>query len=199
MYKRLREAWLNEKTSPQIRPLEGSFYRDAASYLRTLRDQLKTSEESSPMRSLLLAELHVSERLLEELLDGRHTKIVRSLETEAEILSDHLTAEERGLTRNLSDFSADFLRLKKTLQEGELEEPPKTELPEVGGEIAEEVPMVVVRLMRDLPAIVGVDLETYGPFKAEDIASLPEANATPLISQGAARRIMVRPSDTSPK
>jgi DNA replication factor GINS len=179
--------------------LEGSFYRDAASYLRTLRDQLKTSEESSPMRSLLLAELHVSERLLEELLDGRHTKIVRSLETEAEILSDHLTAEERGLTRNLSDFSADFLRLKKTLQEGELEEPPKTELPEVGGEIAEEVPMVVVRLMRDLPAIVGVDLETYGPFKAEDIASLPEANATPLISQGAARRIMVRPSDTSPK
>ncbi len=45
---------------------------------------------------------------------------------------------------------------------------------------------VVVRFLKDVPAIVGADLKTYGPFKSEDVASIPVENAKVLIRQGLA-------------
>ena len=45
---------------------------------------------------------------------------------------------------------------------------------------------MVVRFLKDVPSIVGVDLKTYGPFKSEDVASLPIENARVLIRQGLA-------------
>ncbi len=47
----------------------------------------------------------------------------------------------------------------------------------------------VVRFLSDFPAIIGVDLRTYGPFKSEDIATLPAENASALISQGVVRQV----------
>jgi hypothetical protein len=32
---------------------------------------------------------------------------------------------------------------------------------------------VVLRFLADVPAIIGSDMKTYGPFKAEDVASVP--------------------------
>lgn len=40
---------------------------------------------------------------------------------------------------------------------------------------------VVVRFLKEVDEIVGADLEKYGPFKPEDIATLPYENAQALI------------------
>jgi DNA replication factor GINS len=45
--------------------------------------------------------------------------------------------------------------------------------------------------MKDVPAIVGVDLKTYGPFKVEDVGSLPAENAKTLIKQGLTQKINI--------
>jgi len=50
-----------------------------------------------------------------------------------------------------------------------------------------------VRFLRDVPAIVGEDLKTYGPFKAGDVAKLPRGNADALVRQGAATYEVVPP------
>jgi len=45
-----------------------------------------------------------------------------------------------------------------------------------------------VCFVQEIPAIVGSDMKTYGPFKRGDIAKLPPRNARALIKQGVAVR-----------
>jgi DNA replication factor GINS len=49
---------------------------------------------------------------------------------------------------------------------------------------------VVVRFLRPIDQIVGTDLQTYGPFEAEDVATLPFENASALIKKKIAVKII---------
>ena len=49
---------------------------------------------------------------------------------------------------------------------------------------------VVVRFLKPIDQIVGTDLQTYGPFEAEDVATLPFENASALINKKVAARIV---------
>ena len=42
---------------------------------------------------------------------------------------------------------------------------------------------VVVRFLKEMDQIVGADLEKYGPFKTEDIATIPYENAQALMAK----------------
>ena len=48
---------------------------------------------------------------------------------------------------------------------------------------------IVVRFLKPIDQIVGSDLEKYGPFEAEDVASLPFENASALIGKKIAVKI----------
>lgn len=48
---------------------------------------------------------------------------------------------------------------------------------------------VVVRFLKSIDQIVGSDLQKYGPFEAEDVATLPFENARALISKKIATKI----------
>ena len=48
---------------------------------------------------------------------------------------------------------------------------------------------VVVRFLKEVDEIVGADLEKYGPFKVEDIATVPYENAQALIAKNAATKV----------
>ncbi len=48
---------------------------------------------------------------------------------------------------------------------------------------------IVVRFLKPIDQIVGSDLEKYGPFDAEDVATLPFENATALIGKKIAVKI----------
>lgn len=48
---------------------------------------------------------------------------------------------------------------------------------------------IVVRFVKEMDQIVGADLEKYGPFKIEDVATIPYENAQALISKNIAIRI----------
>jgi DNA replication factor GINS len=50
----------------------------------------------------------------------------------------------------------------------------------------------VLRFLKDVPAIIGADMKTYGPFKVEDVASLPVENAKVSVKQGLAEKVEVR-------
>ena len=45
---------------------------------------------------------------------------------------------------------------------------------------------IVVRFLKEVDEIIGVDLEKYGPFEVEDIATVPYENAQALIAKNAA-------------
>ena len=46
-----------------------------------------------------------------------------------------------------------------------------------------------MRFLQDMEQIVGVDLKNYGPFKTEDVATIPYENASALISKKLATKI----------
>jgi DNA replication factor GINS len=48
---------------------------------------------------------------------------------------------------------------------------------------------IVVRFLKSIDQIVGTDLQTYGPFEAEDVATLPFENARALITKKIAVKI----------
>jgi len=50
----------------------------------------------------------------------------------------------------------------------------------------------VLRFLKEIPAIIGADMKTYGPFKPEDVASLPLENARILTKQGIAVEVEVK-------
>jgi DNA replication initiation complex subunit (GINS family) len=43
--------------------------------------------------------------------------------------------------------------------------------------------------LKEVPAIIGADMKTYGPFKVEDVAALPVENTKILVKQGLAERV----------
>ena len=47
----------------------------------------------------------------------------------------------------------------------------------------------VVRFLKETEQMVGADLAKYGPFKAEDVATIPNENAQALISKNIAAKI----------
>ncbi|MFO8019135.1 MAG: hypothetical protein R6U96_10900 [Promethearchaeia archaeon] len=55
----------------------------------------------------------------------------------------------------------------------------------------EKMDYMVVRFLKDCPAIIGADLIKYAPFKEEDLASLPEINAKILITEQVAEEIKI--------
>ena len=52
-----------------------------------------------------------------------------------------------------------------------------------------KIKKIVVRFLEDVDEIVGADLEKYGPFKVEDIATIPYENAQALIAKNIATKV----------
>ena len=50
---------------------------------------------------------------------------------------------------------------------------------------------VTLRFLKDIPAVVGADMKTYGPFLAEDVGSVPAENAKILVKRGLAEAVEV--------
>ena len=49
--------------------------------------------------------------------------------------------------------------------------------------------LVMVRMLRPVDEMTGADMSRYGPYSAEDVATIPLENAAALVSQGAAARV----------
>jgi DNA replication initiation complex subunit (GINS family) len=126
----------------------------------------------------VIREKEVARRLLDELRETRLRKILENAKIGISVAEENLTSEERTFMRNLSDslatFRKDEIRIEDTSR------------------AAARAELMVVRFLQDIPEIVGTDLRIYGPYKKEDVGSLPAENAHALIKQGAAKPIEVK-------
>ncbi|MEM3703874.1 MAG: hypothetical protein QXX79_05615, partial [Candidatus Bathyarchaeia archaeon] len=50
---------------------------------------------------------------------------------------------------------------------------------------------VVLRFLGEVPEIVGLDMKIYGPYRPQDVASMPVENAKILVKQGLAEKVEV--------
>jgi DNA replication initiation complex subunit (GINS family) len=178
MYNELYQAWKSEKNSPLPQPLPHDFYHRVTSYVNRLEQDSTSSDPHTIQGRLLSREAEVARRLLEELRETRLRKILENAKMGIPANEETLTDEERILANSLNESLATFKE----------EKGPKNTVPSE----RENIELAVVRFLQDIPEIVGVDLRIYGPYKKEDVGSLPAQNAQVLVKQGAAKVIEVK-------
>ncbi len=203
-YTRLYEAWRKEKQRIDIQPLQENFHASIAEYVTQLREQTKTVDKSTLAGKIVDKEKEHVERMISELNQLRMHKIVILELEEKPVDVLNLTAEEKRLQVELRRLLAAHSQGIKHMLMGR-EYKPDISLPQSSQTLtqpqqAAHTPLQktqqafkVIRFIQTIPAIMGVDMMTYGPFKAEDVASLPAPNAENLIRKGIAKEVEISP------
>ncbi|MCS7120749.1 MAG: hypothetical protein RMJ07_05915 [Nitrososphaerota archaeon] len=179
MYDELINAWRNEKEKTEIQPLEKNFYSRIAEYIKRIREERRMLDDKTLRGRLMEKEEEYVKRMVEDLIRTRYEKIMNASKRGEIVPTSILTEEEEILYQGLASQIESFQNFLKNLLQGRVV---------IGGE-RERRKMLVVRFLKDTPEIVGVDMKVYGPFKPEDVASLPLENAKLLVKQGIAVEI----------
>jgi DNA replication initiation complex subunit (GINS family) len=182
----LRDLQRRERMSPYLQELDRGFYQDLRKYLGNLLREIKDCQRSGTSKlALKIAEYENIKNIVNDLYETRERKIVSNalyyVKSGDEVDTGNLTREEEEVLKGIVALLREKRRqvLDKVL--GDEEE--KEEKIEKGEEY------VTIRILKDLPSIVGVDGRVYGAFKKEDVVTLPRANAETLINRGAAEKI----------
>jgi DNA replication factor GINS len=195
-YEHLKKAWEQEMNSKDLQVLMDGFFPEVTKYIAELNSA--EMNDDTLVSRISLKEREYSNTMLKELSGKRLEKIVRS-ELEAMPLdSRSLTPEEQRFHANLRQVISDFRKsVEIPLNLSDLKN--VTGPSETRGEDSPKLQekdrneLVVVRFLQQLPAIMGVDMKAYGPFKQEDVASIPNQNAVNLIRRGIAKLVEIEP------
>jgi len=179
MYDELYAAWKKEKENVEIQRLPKNFYAKIAEYVGKIREERRMLDKKTTKAKLLNREFKSVKNMAEELILLRYDKALKKSLTRETVPRGILIEEEEKLYGEilpLAEVYQTFLKgiLRGRLPSIEREEKPKT---------------ILLRFVQEIPAIVGSDMKTYGPFEPEDIATLPSENARILIKQGVAVKV----------
>jgi len=175
LYDELYEAWKKEKENVEIQRLSKNFYTKITDYVKKIREESRMLDEKTTKAKLLGHEFENVKKMVRELVRLRYNKALKKALARETMPKEALTEEEK--------FHGEFLPLVETYQ-AFLKDILQGRSSHVGKE--EKPKMILLRFVQEIPAIVGSDMKTYGPFEPEDIATLPSENARILIKQGVA-------------
>jgi DNA replication factor GINS len=185
MYNELYVAWKREIDEASLGALPPDFYARIADYLKHIKEE-NLADQKSVKINLLNHEAQNVKRMLEELLWTRYKKLVKTTTKLQKVPAELLTVEEAKMTETFANFADAYQKFAKSLMQGQpapLAQPAKIE---TKAEAQPAHKRVTLRFSKGIPAIMGADMKSYGPFAAEDVASLPELNAKILVKQGLA-------------
>ncbi len=178
----LYEAWLKEKESVELCKLSKDFYVKLVQYVKQIRQEGRMLDQKSVKSQLVSQELLNVKRLTRELVKLRFEKIVSHAGSSKLSKEDGVTLEEE---RMLLALKSGFEILESFLKAALRGDASKA----VGKPKTQE--RIVLRFVREVPAIAGADLRVHGPFSVEDVASVPMENAKVFVKHGVAAEIEV--------
>jgi len=196
-YERLHKAWERENEKPELQNISDEFIHEMRRYSEELN---KTPTDPGTLTgSITKKERRFVGQMLRELTETRLRKIVTKELRGEPIDAQAMTPEEQRLHANLRQL---LLGYRQGADIPEPEAPPTVRVPRPAqtqrpsGDAPREVSegdLVVVRFLKPLPAIMGVDMKAYGPFDPEDVANIPRQNAVNLIRRGIAKLVDIEP------
>jgi DNA replication factor GINS len=171
---RLHHIVQREIDNDTIQEIDPNFYREISDFVGDLKKQEFDGVEST-IKNILI---QMTTDLTELLIDIRLDKILKLEKIEFENLLDEekfiLDTEEEKRERAEMILSAIINGKSKLLESVSQNHKTKT---------------IVVRFLQNVDEILGADLAKYGPFKTEDIATVPYENAQALISKNVATKV----------
>ena len=181
MYAELSAVWKKELENAELEKPPPDFYSNLANYLKKLREESRMLDKRTVKASLLRKEMRNVRHMVKGLIETRYRKIVRKLSAGEEIPRDVLTPEEEKICLRVFPLAEAMRNFAKGVLRGHLTD--------VG--VQNQHKRTVLRFLKDVPAIIGADMKAYGPFKVEDVASLPVENAKILVKQSLAETVEV--------
>jgi DNA replication initiation complex subunit (GINS family) len=200
-YENIKNAWVDEAENETLQDLADLRLSKMISYLSNVRLLLASTSADEPLQADLLTQEALNlEFMLEDLLVLRRDKIMKSALIDRRPTGVMTLAEEDFYDKTQSAFDnhSEFMKeslagavsshTKKKTKKGK----GAKELEEESLEEPDKMDYIVVRFLRPIDdAFVGLDGQTYGPFKKEDIARIPTANARTWLRDGAAVRVIL--------
>ena len=171
---KLHHVVLRETESDSIQEINPDFYRNLSNFIGDLKKQEFDGVESKIKETIIDTATELTSLLINIRLD----KISKSDNIDFKNLLDEekfiLDAEEEQRERTEMILSATINGKSKFLESISQNHKTKT---------------VVIRFLKEVDEIIGADLEKYGPFKTEDIATIPYENAQALIAKNIATKV----------
>jgi len=165
---------LRETENDSILEIDPNFYRNLADFIGNLRKQEFDDIENKIKNTMIEMVTELTSLLIQIRLD----KISKTSDLEISYLLDEekfiLDSQEDQKERIEMILSATINGKSKFLES--LAQNHKTK-------------KIVIRFLNEVDEIVGADLEKYGPFKIEDIATIPYENAQALIAKNVATKV----------
>lgn len=179
LYTTLYQLWELEKNQQELQPLNRTFFQDLSQYVKSLREELQSLDEKTWKAKLLIEEQKRIKTLLSDLAITRFQKMLDAVKNERDLTSDQLTTEE--------EYSYNALQLTWKHIQTVITDILRGRPPKIASDLSMRKPKrLLIRFLQAIPAIVGPDMKTYGPFKEEDVAYLPTENAEVLIKRNIA-------------
>ena len=170
----LHHTVLRETENDSILEINPNFYRNLADFIGNLRKQEFDGIENKIKNTMIGMVTELTSLLIQIRLD----KISKTSDLEISYLLDEekfiLDSQEDQRERIEMILSATINGKSKFLES--LAQNHKTK-------------KIVIRFLNEVDEIVGADLEKYGPFKTEDIATIPYENAQALIAKNVATKV----------
>jgi DNA replication initiation complex subunit (GINS family) len=181
MYDELYSAWVCEVEDANLSNLPPDFYQRVVEYMKRIKEELRMIDKKTLRATLLEAELRNMKLMVKELISIRCKKLVKLATSGRKPSAEALAKEEVCFYGDLSQVTEAYQRFKTAVLQGQFASP------------NEKIPArVVIRALKNIPAIIGADMKTYGPFIPEDVASVPLENAKILVKQSLAKVIEPR-------
>ena len=168
----------SEGQSESLLPLPSDFYSRISSYSQKLKRSAGSGSSEISIR-LIATQAKMIESMVSQLLKLRTRKAMR----QSALLQ--LLPEERYVCSAELKFQRRFQTLVEAVSSGQ---PSFIEF----AHLSESQRSVTVKFVKHVNELVGMDMRHYGPFEADDVASIPAASADILIAGGDAVEIYTR-------
>jgi DNA replication initiation complex subunit (GINS family) len=171
-----------------LQEIDENFYQDLEEGIKELYAKyLAFSNKGEISKAgVLLGELENVKAIIKDIYEIRERKLVLTALNYARRGSK---AEIENMTRTEAEIFNKIVSLLKEGRESVLGKIiAETKIKPERGKKSRRI-FTTIRILKNLPPIVGIDGKVYGGFKEEDIASLPQPNADAFIKQGVAEEI----------
>ncbi len=203
-YETIFELLRREKNRDDLQELPETFFDDFLAYSREkqqILDESKIKQDlfSAAERDKVSTEMANIRRILKDLYERREKKIINMAvnmsRTRSNIIDTSKLMKEEKLLFDRIVSTLDKFREGILLNVLDFRQPFIDEKDESNAETASqeekqaEKPTKLLRFIHPVPKFLGKELEVYGPFEEEDMATLPTEIAEVLISKGRAEEM----------
>ena len=190
-YDDIKSAWENEIENDGLHDLGDLRLSKMIAYLSNVRLSLASTDAEKRIQADMLTQEALNlEFMIEDLLTLRRQKILKAVISGHRPRGDMTLAEEELYNRAQRALDGHTEFVKDSLSGSKPKKKPSADKSKTSS-ISDAVEYVTVRFLRPISdAFLGLDEKTYGPFKKEDIAMIPAANARTWLRDGTVVRIV---------